>query len=162
MSIVDEHPLQQLYRDEYRSLVRLASLMIDDVGTCEEIVQDAFANVLARWSTVRDEAKAAAFIRSAVLNGARSHLRHRVVAMRHPQAAPPDASSAEDATVDHDDLIRRLRSLPRRQMEALVLRFYLDLPESEMAAAMGVTVGSVKTHVHRGLAALALTSEDER
>jgi DNA-directed RNA polymerase specialized sigma24 family protein len=71
-------------------------------------------------------------------------------------------ASAEGPTVDHDDLVRRLRALPRRQMEALVLRYYLDLPEVEMAAAMGVSVGSVKTHVHRGLAALALTSEDER
>jgi RNA polymerase sigma-70 factor (sigma-E family) len=170
MTDVAEHPLQELYRDEYRSLVRLASLLIDDVGTCEEVVQDAFANALSRWSTVRDPAKAPAFIRSAVLNGARSRLRRRVVALRHPQLPPPDVASAEGATVDHDEVIRRLRALPQRQMEALVLRYYLDLPEAEIATTMGVSVGSVKTHLHRGLAALALTlgpsgvdeSEDER
>jgi RNA polymerase sigma-70 factor (sigma-E family) len=163
MTDIAEHPLQQLYRDEYRSLVRLAALLIDDVGTCEEIVQDAFANALARWSTVREADKAPAFLRSAVMNGARSKLRRKVVALRHPQAPPPDTESAEGATVDHDEVIRRLRTLPPRQMEALVLRYYLDLPEAEIASTMGVSVGSVKTHVHRGLAALALTiaAEDQ-
>lgn len=151
------HPLESLYVRDYRALVRLASLLIDDVGTCEEIVQDAFANALSRWPTLRDPAKAPAFIRSAVLNGARSRLRRRVVSRRHPESPATSVISGEAAAVDHQLVISSLRSLPHRQVEAIALRYYLDLSEAEIAEAMGVSAGSVKTHLHRGLAALRRT-----
>lgn len=148
-----------LHREQYRALVRLAGLLLHDRGASEEVVQDAFVQLHLRWRRLEDRDKAAAWLRSAVLNGARSRLRHLEVRRRHA----PDGSrgegheSAEDVALarsSHDRMVAALRTLPPRQREAVVLRYYLDLSEAEMAAAMGVSTGSVKTHLHRGLAAL--------
>lgn len=146
-----------LHRDHYRSLVRLGALLLDDVGASEEVVQDAFVKLQLGWGRLADADKAPAYLRSAVLNGARSRLRHRQVRARHLQMVPEPGASAEAAVIagdEHDRMVAALRRLPARQREALVLRYYLDLSEAEMVAAMGVSAGSVKTHVHRGLAAL--------
>jgi RNA polymerase sigma-70 factor (sigma-E family) len=154
-----------LHREHYRSLVRLVSVLLDDVGDCEEVVQEAFVQLHVRWDRLRDPARAPAWLRSAALNGARSRLRHRQVIDRHPPPASGVAESAEAgamAVTARDEVLAALRTLPPRQREALALRFYLDLSEAEMAEAMGVTSGSVKTHVHRGLAALAQRLGEER
>jgi RNA polymerase sigma-70 factor (sigma-E family) len=152
-----EEALAQLHRDHYRSLVRLAALLLDDVGASEEVVQDAFVRMHLGWGRLADPERAPAYLRSAVLNGARSQMRHRQVQARHLQAVPPPGPSAEAGALavdEHDRVVAALRCLPARQREAVVLRYYLDLSEAEMAAAMGISAGSVKTHVHRGLAAL--------
>ncbi len=157
--------VEALHRAEYRSLVRLARLLLDDVGASEEVVQDAFVALQLRWRTLRDPDKAAAWLRSAVLNGARSQLRRRQVRERLLPRPGPDAPSADGAALaadEHRRVVEALRQLPRRQREALVLRFYLDLSERETAEAMGVSAGSVKTHVHRGLAALTPLLEEDR
>lgn len=155
----------ELYRTHYRSLVRLASLLLDDVGTSEEVVQDAFIKVQLGWGRLRDPERAPAYLRSAVLNGARSRMRGGLVRRRHLQSVPPDAPPADLgalASDEHRRMIELLRALPTRQREALALRFYADLSEAETAAAMGVSAGSVKTHVHRGLAALRSQLEGTR
>jgi RNA polymerase sigma-70 factor (sigma-E family) len=158
------HDLEGVYRQHYRSLVRLASLLVDDVGRCEEIVQDAFVNVWRRGPAVRADARLPAYLRSAVLNGARSHLRRRQVARRHLEAVHDPGAGAEDAGLAGDEhlVLAALRGLPRRQREVLVLRYYLDLPEVEIADTLGIAPGSVKTHAHRGLATLATELEDLR
>ena len=162
-----EDPLAALHRDHYRSLVRLAALLLGDAGRSEEIVQDAFVRLHSRLGGLRNIDAAPAYLRSAVLNGARSQLRHQQVRERHPDhAGPGTAPSAESAALasgDHDRVVRALRQLPDRQREALALRYYLDLSEAEMAAAMGISTGSVKTHLHRGIAALGgLLEEDDQ
>jgi RNA polymerase sigma-70 factor (sigma-E family) len=154
------HPLEELYEREYRNLVRLASILVDDRATCEEIVQDAFVRTLASWRSVRDPGKAPAFLRSAVLNGARSQLRRRAVARRHPEAPPAPMPSMESSSLDHQVVVLALRRLPDRQRDCVVLRYYLDLSEREIAATLGISGGSVKTHLHRGLATLAADLED--
>jgi len=156
-----------LHRAEYVSLVRLARLLLDDVATSEEVVQDAFVAFQLRWRTIREPDKAAAWLRSAVLNGARSQLRKRRVRERLlPRGGVTDGPPADRGALaadEHRRVVEALRQLPRRQQEALVLRFYLELNERETAEAMGVSAGSVKTHVHRGLAALTpLLEEDDR
>ena len=158
--------VEALFRTEYRSLVRLASLLVGDREASEEIVQDAFVRLQLRWGGLRDPARAPAWLRSAVLNGARSRLRHRGVRRRRDVAAPVfEPDRAVDGAVagdEHRRVMAALRTLPVRQREAIVLRFYEELSEAETAAAMGVSAGSVKTHVHRGLAALAQVLEDVR
>jgi RNA polymerase sigma-70 factor (sigma-E family) len=163
-----EEAVAALFREHYRPLVRLAALLLGDAGASEEVVQDAFVKLQLGWHRVRDPQKAPAWLRSAVLNGARSQLRRRRVTRRHLQAVPraeasPEARAMEVA--EHERIVAALRELPERQREALVLKFYLDLTEVEIAAAMDVSTGSVKTHVHRGLAALHAafeTGEEER
>ena len=154
--------LRDLYEREYLPLVRLASLLLDDRGSCEEVVQDAFVRALAAWGTIRDPAKAPAFLRSAVLNGARSRLRRRLVVLRHPPDPARAVTSPEGATVRHQLVIGELRRLPTRQREALALRYFLDLSEAEIADTLGISAGSVKTHVHRGLETLARRLEGSR
>lgn len=161
-------PLATLHRDHYTSLVRLATLVLGDVGLAEQITQDAFVKLQLRWGGLRRLDRAPAYLRSVVLNAARSHLRHRKVSDRHDarRTAAPAVETPEGATLgraDQERVVAALRRLSGRQREAIALRYYLDLPEAEIAAAMGVSAGSVKTHLHRGLAALALLlGEDDR
>jgi RNA polymerase sigma-70 factor (sigma-E family) len=155
------------YHEHYAPLVRLASLLLDDVGSCEEVVQDAFVRIWQQGAELRSPDKLPAYLRSAVLNGARSRLRRRLVRRRHLATVPPPASqrAAEDDALAGDPdrtVLDALRHLPDRQRDVLVLRYYLDLPETEIAATLGISPGSVKTHAHRGLAALAARLEDHR
>lgn len=151
----------------YQSLVRLASLLLDDVGSCEEVVQDAFVRVWQRGPALREPGRLPAYLRSAVLNGARSGLRRRGVRRQHLRSVeePGRAPSAEAVAMAGDPdaaVLHALRGLPDRQREVLALRYYVDLSEAEIAATLGISVGSVKTHAHRGLRSLAEALEDER
>lgn len=154
------------YRRDYRSLVRLAALLVDDTGVAEEIVQDAFVAV-ARRANIASEDRADAYLRSAVLNGARSRMRRRRVRARHLRSVgpPPTAPSAEAPALAAEDsraVMAALATLPTRQREVLVLRYYAELSEAEIAETLGVSAGTVKTHAHRGLAALESRLEDQR
>ncbi len=152
--------LVELYRSDYRRLVRLAALLVDDVGTAEELVQDAFVAVARQGtSALRNPEAAPAYLRSAVLNRARSQLRKREVRRRHLRSVepPPHAPPADRdvlASDDHARMLAALDRLPDRQRQVLVLRYYGELTEAEIADALGISRGSVKTHARRGLAAL--------
>lgn len=165
MAITDTAPvtdeLRRLYLDEYRSLVKLASLLLDDRGACEEVVQDAFVRTLVAWPGLRDQSKAPAFLRSAVLNAARSRMRRVLVMRRHPTTGLAESVAGIDGgAVDHLTVVAEIRRLPPRQREAVALRYYLDLSEADIAEAMGVSAGSVKVHLHRALATLASRLEE--
>jgi RNA polymerase sigma-70 factor (sigma-E family) len=150
--------LVELYRAHYRSLVRLAALLLDDVGASEEVVQDAYIRMHGAWRRIKDPDKALPYLRTTVVNLSRSRMRHRQVAEKHAPKPMPDAASAEYGAIaraERDAVIGALRALPDKQREALVLRFYGDLSESEIAAAMRCSQGTVKSHLHRGKAALA-------
>src|SRR5688572_21986792 len=152
--------LARLHSDHYTSLVRLATLVVGDRGVAEQIAQDAFVKLQLRWGGLRRPDRAPAYLRSAVLNAARSHLRHRKVSDRYDahRTAPAAATTPESAALgqaEQQRVVAALRRLPERQREAVVLRYYVDLSEADIAAAMGVSAGSVKTHLHRGLASLA-------
>jgi RNA polymerase sigma-70 factor (sigma-E family) len=151
-----------LYVAHYRGLVRLAALLLDDVGTAEEVVQDAYVRMHGSWRRIRDPQAAVGYLRTTVVNGARSRLRHRQVVRRHPQAPPPDVPSAEQDVLDRleqDRVVAALRRLPDRQRECLVLRYYGDLSEAQIATAMGISPGAVKSHASRGMAALRTVLE---
>jgi RNA polymerase sigma-70 factor (sigma-E family) len=154
-----------LYLAHYRGLVRLAALLLDDTGAAEEVVQDAYVRMHGSWRRIRDPQAAVGYLRTTVLNLARSRLRHRQVARRHAPAPPPDAASAEQGALDrleHDRVVAALRRLPDRQRECLVLRYYADLSEAEIAVAMGISAGAVKSHASRGMAALRVALEAHR
>jgi RNA polymerase sigma-70 factor (sigma-E family) len=153
-----------LYSAHYRSLVRLAALMLRDSAVAEEVVQDAFVGMHGKWRRLRDTDKALAYLRQSVVNGARSALRRRVVADKHlaGQWMPGTVASAEHgamSTFERDEILTALRGLPERQRETLVLRYYGDLSEADIADAMGISRGAVKSHASRGMAALRTTLE---
>lgn len=152
----------ELFAAHYQPLVRLAGLLGADDP--EDIAQEAFSRLHVR--RLRDDGAAVAYLRTIVCNLTRNRLRHlRLVRLRRPDPPEPQHSSEHAVIVaeEHRELLAALDRLPRRQREALVLRYWLDLSEREIADVMGVSAGSVKTHASRALAALgkALKEEDQ-
>jgi RNA polymerase sigma-70 factor (sigma-E family) len=157
-----DEALTALYLKHYTSLVRLAALLLDDRGLSEEVVQDAYIKMHGAWHRLDDPERALAYLRQTVVNLARSRMRRRLVAIKHAPKPMPDAPSAEHgamAGVERAEVMAGLRSLPPRQREAIVLRYYGDLSETEIATAMGCSNGAVKSHIHRGMSALAKSLE---
>lgn len=159
--------VSELYAVHWAPMVRLAWLFVHDDLLAEEIAQDAFISLHGKWHEVH-EGRGAAYLRQCVVNGARSALRHHRVERRYVDSLGGAGrrltiASAEDealASAGSADLFGRLQHLPPRQREVLVLRYYLDLSESQIADALGIAPGSVKAHAHRGLAALRTQMED--
>ncbi|MEO6715080.1 MAG: SigE family RNA polymerase sigma factor [Mycobacteriales bacterium] len=157
-----DEALTALYLQHYTSLLRLAGLLLDDRGASEEVVQDAYIKMHGAWQRIDDPESALAYLRQTVVNLARSRMRRRLVAIKHAPKPMPHGPSAEYGAIagaERAEVIAQLRKLPKRQREAIVLRYYGDLSENEIAAAMGCSNGAVKTHVHRGMAALAKSLE---
>ena len=153
-----------LYSEHYRALVRLAALLVRDTPTAEEVVQDSFVAMHGGWQRLRDTEKALAYLRQSVVNRSRSVLRHRTVVDKNLQKAPPDMPSAEHGALillERSAVVAALRELPDRQREAIVLRYYADLSEAEIATAMGISRGAVKSHTARGMTALRTALERE-
>ncbi|WP_432837146.1 SigE family RNA polymerase sigma factor [Dactylosporangium sp. CA-092794] len=154
-----------LFSAHYRGLVRMAVLLLHDDGVAEDVVQDAYVALHRRWWRLRDADKALAYLRTSVVNGARSALRRRGVAERHLARGPAEplvVASAETGALSllrHREVLDAVRRLPTRQREAIVLRYYAELSESEIADAMGVSRGAVKSHAARGMAALRQSLE---
>jgi RNA polymerase sigma-70 factor (sigma-E family) len=145
-----------LYRAQAAGLIRLAYLMLGDRAAAEDVVQDAFFGLYRRWDRLADPAGALPYVRSSVLNGCRTALRRRALGHRVTAYQPP-TGSAEAAVLSREErqeVMRAVRRLPDRQREALVLRFYLDLPDLEIARIMGIRPGTVRSAMHRALKAL--------
>lgn len=156
--------ITEMYDAHYRSLVRLATLLVHDISTAEEVVQDSFVALHAGLQRLRDSEKTLSYLRAAVVNRSRSVLRHRVVVDRNAPKPPPDMPSAEHgamALIERSAVVAALRTLPERQREVVVLRFYGDLSEAQIAAAMGITRGAVKSHTSRAMASLRSVLERE-
>lgn len=154
-----DEAIEALYADHWRRLVRLSVLLVRDVGTAEEVVQDAFIAVHGRWARLRDPDKALAYLRQTVVNRSRSALRHRAVVARHAaRERPPETiPGADDSALRRDRrdaVLDALRELPPRQREVLALRYYLDLSEADIATTLGISRGAVKSHSSRGSATL--------
>ncbi len=120
-------------------------------------MQDAFVKLVAGNYAI-EPGKEAGYLRSMVLNGARSALRKRQVRRAHTPETPSPVAAAEEGGVagaEHDRIISALRRLPEKQASVLALRYYLDLSEADIADTLGIARGSVKSHAHRGLKKLA-------
>jgi RNA polymerase sigma-70 factor (sigma-E family) len=153
-----------LFAEHYRTLVGLAAFLVRDTATAEEVVQDSFVAMHCGWSRLRDSDKALPYLRRSVVNRSRSVLRHRMVVDKNAPKPPPDMPSAEQGAItqmERSAVVDALRALPLRQREALVLRYYADLSEGQIAAAMGITTGAVKSHTARGMSALRSALESQ-
>jgi RNA polymerase sigma-70 factor (sigma-E family) len=157
-----DEALVALYTVHYRSMVRLAALLLHDTAAAEDVVQDAFVAMHGSWRRLRDPDSALAYLSQAVVNRSRSRLRHLKVVARKAPSPMPDAASAEYGAmheVERTTVMAALRNLPQRQREVLVLRYYSDLSEAQIAAVLGISQGAVKSHASRGIAALRETLE---
>jgi len=146
-----------MYRTHYTALVRLAAVVVGDVATAEDVVQDSFIAMHRSWWGLRDTARALPYLRRSVVNRSRSVLRHRAVADRQFPTLAPELPSAEDsalAVVQRSSVLAALSTLPLRQREVIVLRYYADLSEAQIAAALGISRGTVKSHTGRAKDAL--------
>ncbi|MEP7191460.1 MAG: SigE family RNA polymerase sigma factor [Actinomycetota bacterium] len=160
-----DQALTDLYAAHWHSLVRLSWLLVRDQQLAEETAQDAFVTMHSHWSQLRDQDLALAYLRRCVVNSSRSLLRHRKVEDRFlgsetsalAARRDPDEPSAEARALERvagAKLLAALGRLPRRQREVVILRYYLDLSEAQIADTLSISRGSVKAHAHRGLAAL--------
>ncbi len=144
--------LEDLYRTRRMRLVRLALLLVDEPATAEDVVQEAFTGLHRNWGNLRDAAAAVGYLRTAVVNGSRSVLRRRKTAREYTPPHQVNARSAESLamlTAEHQSVVRALSQLPPRQREVLVLRYYGDLSEAEIARVLGVAQGTVKSLASR-------------
>jgi RNA polymerase sigma-70 factor (sigma-E family) len=154
----------EIYTLHYNQLVRLAVMLVHDVQTAEEVVQDSFEAMHMAWRRLRNTEKALSYLRQAIVNKSRSVLRHRKVVEMHPPKPAPDEQSAEHAAltlIERSAVTSALRSLPVRQREAVVLRYYGDFSEADIAKAMGISRGAVKSHTARAMASLKSILERE-
>jgi len=153
-----------LYREHAVGLLRLAVAMLGDRPAAEDVVQEAFCGLYRRWPYLSDRAKSLPYVRSAVLNGCRSVIRRRSRQDGWTAAEPAAASAEYDALVgeEHRQVLQAVRTLPRRQREALMLRYFADLDVPEIARAMGISPGTVKSTLSRGIAALGLILGDNQ
>lgn len=155
--------IADLYRAEASNLVRLARFFVDDRDAAEDLVQEAFIRFARSVGRIRDHERAPAYLRSIVLNLARDHNRRGLVSLRHRPAADPPGPTLDELVAlraDQQRVIEALRSVPRRQRDCLVLRYYLELSVAEIASTLGVSPNSVKTHLQRGLRSLSQVLDD--
>lgn len=134
--------------------MRLAYAMVLDRAGAEDIAQEAFAKLWFRWHKVRDD-NPDAYLRRIVVTTFLSRRRRRWRGERPTEQVPDNPLPAETGRVDDRDRLRRvLAELSPRQRAAVYLRYAEDLPEAQVAELLGCSVGSVKQHAARGLAAL--------
>jgi RNA polymerase sigma-70 factor (sigma-E family) len=157
-----------IFRQHYAELVRLAVMLVGDRPTAEDIVQDVFARLHVRRHRPGPSGDHLAYVRACVLNGCRTALRRRAVLSRFGGAHLPlpelPHSSAEQEVIQAESrrqVLAALAALPPRRREVLVLRYYLGLRETEIAAVLGITPGTVKSTAARGLGALARALGEE-
>jgi RNA polymerase sigma-70 factor (sigma-E family) len=149
-----------LFQTQRLPMVRLARLLVDDLETAEDVVQDAFGALHRKWGSITSHDAAIGYLRACVVNGSRSVLRRRRTARGYtwPDANRSSGEGADSGVLvaeEHREVLDALRRLPARQREVIVLRYWAELPEAEIAAALGISVGAVKSSASRGREAIA-------
>ncbi|MDT4911899.1 MAG: hypothetical protein QOC66_1027 [Pseudonocardiales bacterium] len=160
----DPHPViaarafEDLYRQQWWPMLRLATGLVDSVSAAEDVVQDAFTALYRRWDAVREPAAAVGYLRMSVVNGGRSVLRRRKTARKHLRIVREEMDEAADHTsllsAEHELARAALAQLPDRQREVLTLRYLADLSDADIGAATGLSLPGVRSASSRGLAAL--------
>ncbi|MEV3987310.1 SigE family RNA polymerase sigma factor [Streptomyces sp. NPDC049837] len=147
-----------LYHAHRLGMVRLAVLLVDDLATAEDVVQDAFTALYRRHGEhISEVDNALGYLRTAVVNTSRSVLRRRRTVRAWTPPAPADVPSAEEHVVldeAHREVLAALGRLTPRRRQVLVLRYWADLSEAEIAETLGISRGAVKSNASRALDAL--------
>ena len=153
---VDEEAFRGLYAEQFGGLVRLAYLTTGSMPAAEDVVQDAFVQLHRHWHRVEN---GPAWLRRAVVNRCTSWVRRLMLERRHARAVEPAVTpeGGHDAAAVREALAR----LKPRQRAAVFLRYYLDLPEAAIADALGCRPGTVKSLLHRGLAVLKESLDEQ-
>jgi len=154
VSAESDEEFREFMRGRWAATVRLAYGLTGDTGHAEDVAQDAFARAYASWGRVSRAGDPQAYVRRIVINEYRRRFRKQRVAEELPGVLP-DAGTVPPGPEERSALLDALRSLGPRQRAVIVLRYWMDLSEREIAQAMGVSPGTVKSNVSRGLAALA-------
>lgn len=159
--------MEVLYQEHFSGLCRLATLLLGDAAAAEEAVQEAFVRTYAGWWRLRRPERAQWYLRSAVVNQCRSRVRRRITEDRGNRAVwaadghvgtagvPGADADGTDAADQAREVLEAVRALPERQREAVILRYYADLTDAQVAAALGCSTGTVKSQLHKARAALA-------
>jgi RNA polymerase sigma-70 factor (sigma-E family) len=155
-----------LYTAHRLPLVRLVVLLVDDIGTAEDVVQEAFTALHQNQHRLRDPAAAIGYLRTAAVNNARSVLRKRQTARRHLRLARLETAEPADSELllaaAHRQVLAAVRQLPPRQREVLALRYWANLSEAEIAQALSISRGAVKSNASRGMDKLETILGDVR
>lgn len=158
--------LAALYSEHRLSLARIALLLVDDMATAEDVVHDAFIALQQNAHKLRNPSAALAYLRTTVVNNSRSLLRKRQTVRRHLSLAREENAAAADAELivaaEHQEVLAAVRQLPQRQQEVLVLRYWSNLSEAEIAEALGISRGAVKSNASRGMDKLEALLEGSR
>jgi RNA polymerase sigma-70 factor (sigma-E family) len=148
------------------ALFRLAVFLVDDRAVAEDLVQEAFATLHRRWQDLNDPAAGYGYLRTTVVNAARHHHRRLAVERRHLKVAEPGEEPGAEYLVllaeEHQQVFRALRTLPPRQRAVLVLRYWEQLTEAEIAATLGISTGTVKSSASRAMRTLKRSLEGPR
>jgi RNA polymerase sigma-70 factor (sigma-E family) len=158
-----EQEFAELFRASWARLYRLAYAVSGDGAAAEDDLQNAFAKVYAQWARVRRADHPEAYVRRMVLNEVLGGRRNGFLKRERPHQhvePPGSVASPEDAVVAHDAIWSAVRSLPPRQRAVVVLRYYEDLSEAEIAEALGCSRGTVKSQASAAIAALRRTAPD--
>jgi RNA polymerase sigma-70 factor (sigma-E family) len=148
-----DEEFKAFFEAEFRSLRRLGYLLTGDWVEAEDLAQEAMVRTYRAWPRIRERERPGAYARSVLVNRRRSMLRRSMVAQKHAEMLRSEEyrpNFGDEGIVLWD----AIASLPRRQRAALVLRFYEDLPEAEIAQILDAPVGTVKSLIHRGVANL--------
>lgn len=152
--IAERATFETFFRSTYPRMVRLATMMVGSPSTAEDLTQEAFTKLYARFAKVDDPH---AYLRTAVVNGCRGSFRKRVILDRFLPLLVTDA-----ATTDHDPLLSILDRLPARQKAAIILKFCDRCSEAEIAQTLGCRPGTVKSLLSRGLDTLRQEQAHDR
>jgi RNA polymerase sigma factor (sigma-70 family) len=167
ISVEAEELVVRLFQAEGRSLVRLARLFVDDRDAAEDIVQEAFLRLARHAGRIDEVGRAPAYLRSIVLNLARDHNRRGLVSLRHRSTSGREIDVSPDETdqlvrsEEHQRVLEAVRGLPARQRDCIALRYFEELPIDRIAATLGVSPNSVKTHLQRAMTALDRTLREQ-
>ncbi|GAA2018612.1 SigE family RNA polymerase sigma factor [Catenulispora yoronensis] len=159
------HDVAELYEQHRLPLTRLAVLMLGDTASAEDAVQEVFVKLWSRCELLENVASPPSYLRTAVVNRARSVQRRRKTEREHLPEFVPSVEPAEATALlplEHREVLEAVRALPIRQRDVLILRYWADLSEAEIARTLGITRGTVKSATSRGMQTLTRQLRDGR